>query len=197
MKRLLGLCIISLTVSLLIPCPASAKRPPKKQSVYLSDYLRKASELEQAGDPGAAEDVLLELYEATKKKEFRDESEWQSHMHVLRNIIAFYYRQREFKEAEWYHMQYADELEDDDEESGMHAIIVYDVTDIASDLIDKGKFQTAEETFLYLTDRLEERFGYRHWLVRLVYKNIIALYVRMGNREKAEEYGRKLNPVEQ
>ncbi len=194
MRRSLVLLIMILGCSLIVSPPAHGKRPPRKGAVYLTDILQKAADLEEAGDQEAAEGVLLELLESTKKKHFRDESEWLSYMQVLREIIAFYYRQRDFKEADWHHRQYSHELEGDHEESGMQAMVVYDITDLAGDLIDGGKMEAAEEIFLYLKDRLEERFGYRHWLVRLVYKNITALYVKMGNQERAEEYGRKLNP---
>jgi hypothetical protein len=196
-KKLSWFCISLIAVSLVFPTAAYSKRPSERESVYVSDIIQKASELEKRGNPDEAEEILLDLLENVKKKTFRKESEWLSYMHVLRTIIAFYYRQGEFKEADWYLKEYSNELDDDDEESGMHAIIVYDVSDIAGDLIDSGDLEKAEETFLYLTDRLENRFGYDHWLVRLTYKNIIALYVRMNNSEMAEEYSRRLNPKEQ
>ena len=115
-------------------------------------------------------------------------------MNVLRNIISFYYRQEDYKEADWYHKKYSEELDEDDEESGMHAMIVYDIMGIAENLIIASDYQKAEDTFLYLTDRLEDRLGYRHWLVRLVYKDIISLYLQMDNIPKAKEYNQKLNP---
>lgn len=194
MRKLRFTIIVAVIFSLLLPHTALAKRPPKKESFYVSDIIKKALDLEKEGKASEAEDVFLELYESIKGKKFREEHEWLAYMKVLRNLISFYYRQADYKEADWYHREYSDELEDDHDESGMHAMIVYDIMGIAEDLIKEGKFQRAENTFLYLSDRLEDRLGYKHWLVRLVYKNIISLYIQMDNTDMAQEYNHKLNP---
>jgi hypothetical protein len=194
MKRTSFLILTALILSLIIPTTVQAARPPKKESRFVTDIVQKALELEKDGRVKEAEEILLELYRPYEGKRFRDESRWLAYMNILRNIISFYYRNENFKEADWYHNQYSDELDEDEEESGMHAMIVYDVMGIAEDLIKSGEHLRAEETFLYLTDRLEARLGYDHWLVRLVYKNIVSLYLRMENEEMALEYNRKLNP---
>ena len=193
--RILRITIAIATIfPLLLPHGALAKRPPKKESFYVSDIIKKGLDLEKEGKVSEAEDVFVELYDSIKSRKFREEHEWLAYMKVLRNLISFYYRQGDFKEADWYHREYSDELDDDEDESGMHAMIVYDIMAIAENLIKDGKFQRAENTFLYLTDRLEDRLGYKHWLVRLVYKNIISLYVQMDNTVMAQKYSRKLNP---
>ena len=194
MKKIYLIAGGALLMALLIPQATLAKRPPKKESPYVTDIIQKARQLEEEGDFSEAEDVLIELYRSIKSSRFREEYEWLAYMNVLRNIISFYYRQGDFKEANWYHREYSDELDEDEEESGMHAMIVYDIMGIAEDLIKSGNYRKAEDTFLYLTDSLEDRLGYRHWLVRLVYKNVIALYLQMDNRAKADEYNQKLNP---
>lgn len=186
---------VALSLCLCLPALAMAKRPPKSDSASVSDIIQKALDSEKAGKVSEAETTLLELLDAVKSDRFREEYEWLSYMNVLRRLISFYYRQGNYKEADWYHREYSDELEDDEDESGMHAIIVFDVKTIAEELIDKGNFHKAEETFLYLKDRLEARLGYRHWLVRLVYKNIVGLYLKMGNTEMAERYSQDLNPA--
>lgn len=193
-KKLYLIVSGALVISLLLPQITLAKRPPKKESPYVTDIIQKARDLEKEGDFSEAEDVLTELYQSIKSKRIREEYEWLAYMNVLRNIISFYYRQGDYKEANWYHREYSDELDEDEEESGMHAMIVFDIMGVAEDLIKSGNYQKAEETFLYLTDRLEDRLGYRHWLVRLVYKNVISLYLQMDNRTKAEEYNQRLNP---
>jgi len=184
----------ALIISLLLPQVTLAKRPPKKASPYVTDIIQKSRDLEKEGNFSEAEEVLVELYQSIKSKRMREEYEWLAYMNVLRNIISFYYRQGDYKEANWYHREYSDELDEDEEESGMHAMIVYDIMGIAEALVNAENYQKAENTFLYLTDRLEDRLGYRHWLVRLVYKNVIALYLQMDNRAKAEEYSKRLNP---
>ncbi len=194
MKKLSITFSILLVMALFLPQTTLAKRPPKKDSPYVTDVIQKARDLEKEGNFSEAEDVLLELYQSIKSKRIREEYEWLAYMNVLRNIISFYYRQEDYKEADWYHKKYSEELDEDDEESGMHAMIVYDIMGIAENLIIASDYQKAEDTFLYLTDRLEDRLGYRHWLVRLVYKDIISLYLQMDNIPKAKEYNQKLNP---
>ena len=194
MKKLPLILGGALIISLLLPQVTLAKRPPKKTSPYVTDIIQKSRDLEKEGNFSEAEEVLVELYQSIKSSRIREEYEWLAYMNVLRNIISFYYRQEDYKEANWYHREYSDELDEDEEESGMHAMIVYDIMGIAEALIKAGNYQKAENTFLYLTDRLEDRLGYRHWLVRLVYKNVIALYLQMDNRAKAEEYSKRLNP---
>ncbi len=184
----------TLVIALFLPATALAKRPPSRESPYVSDILQKALDQEKTGQTSEAEETLLDLYESLKKDHFREEHQWLSYMNTLRNIISFYYRQANYKEADWYHREYADELEGDRDESGMHAMIVFDVKTIAENLIEGGHFRRAEDTFLYLKDRLEDRLGYDHWLVRLVYKNMVGLYLKMGNAEMAEKYRRELNP---
>ena len=194
MKKLPLILGGALIISLLLPQVTLAKRPPKKTSPYVTDIIQKSRDLEKEGNFSEAEEVLVELYQSIKSSRIREEYEWLAYMNVLRNIISFYYRQEDYKEANWYHREYSDELDEDEEESGMHAMIVYDIMGIAEALVKAGNYQKAENTFLYLTDRLEDRLGYRHWLVRLVYKNVIALYLQMDNRAKAEEYSKRLNP---
>lgn len=194
MKKLSITFSILLVTALFLPQITSAKRPPKKESFHVTDIIEKARDLEKQGKVSEAEDVFVELYQTIKPDRIREEYEWLAFMNVLRNIISFYYRQEDYKEADWYHKKYSEELDEDDEESGMHAMIVYDIMGIAENLMIAGDYQKAEDTFLYLTDRLEDRLGYRHWLVRLVYKDIISLYLQMDNIPKAKEYNQKLNP---
>jgi len=194
MKKLYFTLATALVFSLVLPQIGFAKRPPKKGSLYISDLIQKARDLEKEGSFSEAEEVLVDLFQSMKPSRFREEYQWLSYMNVLRNIISFYYRQGDYKEGNWYHRKYSDELDEDDEESGMHAMIVYDIMGIAESFIKTGDYQQAEDTLLYLTDRLEDRLGYRHWLVRLVYKNVISLYLQMDNRTLADEYAQKLNP---
>lgn len=194
MKKLNMTLAVALVISLFLPQITLAKRPPKKDSLYVTDLIQKALDLEKKGNFSEAEDIFVELYQTINSNRIREEHQWLAYMNVLRNIISFYYRQEDFKEADWYHREYSDELDEDNEESGMHAMIVFDIRGIAEDLIIAEKYQKAEDTFLYLTDRLEERLGYQHWLVRLVYKDIISLYLQMDNITKAKEYNQKLNP---
>ena len=194
MKKLHITFSILLVTVLFLPQITPAKRPQKKESLYITDIIQKARDLEKKGSVSEAEEVFVELYESRKSSRIREEHEWLAYMNVLRNLISFYYRQEDYKEADWYHREYSEELDEDDEESGMHAMIVYDIKGIAEDLIVAKEYQKAEDTFLYLTDRLEDRLGYRHWLVRLVYKDIISLYLQMDNMTKAKEYNLKLNP---
>ncbi len=195
MKKSYLILAVVLIISLILPHITLAKRPPKKDSHYVTDVIQKAQDLEKEGSFSEAEEVLVELYKSMKPSRFTEEYQWLSYMNVLRNIISFYYRHEDYEEADWYHKKYSDELDEDDEESGMHAIIVYDINDIAKSSIKAGEYQKAEDALLYLTDRLENRFGYRHWLVRLVYKNVISLYLQMDNIPRADEYAQKLNPT--
>ena len=194
MKKLHLILAVAVVMPLLLPQPTLAKRPLTKDSPFVTDIIQKALDLEKEGSFSEAEGVFVELYQSIKSNRIREEYEWLAYMNVLRNIISFYYRQENYKEANWYHKEYSDELDEDTEESGMHAMIVYDIMGIAENLRKEGDYQKAEDTFLYLTDRLEDRLGYRHWLVRLVYKNVISLYLQMDNITKAEEYSQKLNP---
>ncbi len=194
MKQVHLTLAVTLIMSLLLPQITHSKRPPKKDSPYVTDIIQKAKDLEKEGSFSEAEEVLVELYESMNPSRFRDEHQWLAYMNVLRSIISFYYKQGDYEEGNWYHRKYSDELDEDDEESGMHAMIVYDITGIAESFIKEGDYQKAEDTLLYLTDRLEDRLGYQHWLVRLVYKNIISLYLQMDNTAGAEEYSQKLNP---
>jgi hypothetical protein len=115
-------------------------------------------------------------------------------MNVLRNMIAFYYRKGEFKEADWYYREYSSELEEDKEKVERHALIVSDIIGIAEGLMKQGRMEQAEDTLLFITDQIEKLFDFDHWLTINIYKETLKLYIQMSNETKAEEYRIKINP---
>ncbi len=194
MKRVSFFVIITLVLSLTIPVTIQAARPPNKASPYISDILHKVLNLEKEGKMDEAEGELVELYQSLERKKIREVHEWLAYMNVLRNMIAFYYRKGEFKEADWYYREYSRELEEDNEKIERHALIVSDIVDIADKLMKQGRMEQAEDTLLFITDQIEKLFGFDHWLTINIYKETLKLYIQISNETKAEEYRIKINP---
>jgi hypothetical protein len=185
---------IVLISSLILPFTIQAARPPSKESPYISDILQKVLILEKDGKVKEAEAELVELFQSLEKRKFRELHEWLTYMNVLRNIIAFYYRRGEFKEADWYYREYSEELEEDKEKVERHALIVKDIIDIAEGLKEQGRMQQAEDTLLFMTDQIERLFGFDHWLTLNLYKETLKLYIQINNEVKTEEYRLKISP---
>jgi hypothetical protein len=194
MNRISLILIIALIFSITIPAATHAARPPSKESPYISDILQKVLNLEKEGKINEAEDELVELFQSLEGKKFREEHEWLAYMNVLRNIIAFYYRKGDFKEADWYYREYSGELEEDKEQTERHALIVSDIIDIAEGLMKQGRMEQAEDTLLFITDQIEKLFGFDHWLTLNIYKETLKLYIQISDEAKTEEYRLKINP---
>lgn len=175
-----------------------SKRPKKDEVLFLSEKLGMAKKQEDTGQYQKAEEMYLELYKEYKN-EFEwhrgSENHWRDYMTSLRALISFYYGHGKFQDVNWYFREYNDELEEDEEVGSMQWMLMQDIEDSVQKLIKRKQYKDAELIYLDLENRITSTLGFRHFLLGLLYENMIAFYVKTGDQNKAAEYAKKASTM--
>ncbi len=197
-RQLLLFLLLLLLVQFFSPSMGLSKRPKKDEVLFLSEKLGMAKKQEDTGQYQKAEEMYLELYKEYKN-EFEwhrgSENHWRDYMTSLRALISFYYGHGKFQDVNWYFREYNDELEGDEELGSMQWMLMQDIEESVQKLIKRKQYKDAELIYLDLENRITSTLGFRHFLLGLLYENMIAFYVKTGDQNKAAEYAKKASTM--
>ncbi len=197
-RQLLRFLLPLLLVQFLFPSMGLSKRPKGDEVLFLSERIELAKKQEVKGQYQKAEEMYLELYKEYKN-EFEwhqgSENHWRDYMTCLRALISFYYGHGKFLDVNWYFREYNDELEEDEEVGSMQWMLMQDIEDSVQKLIKRKQYKDAELIYLDLENRITSTLGFRHFLLGLLYENMIAFYVKTGDQNKAAEYAKKASTM--